>query len=68
MEATEWVRQNGRFPKASILNKEECSLYDWLRINLPKARSFLPERWEKLNKAFGEGWQFEFSASLRQKM
>ena len=64
-EATEWVRLNGRFPKSNLLNKKELSLYDELRKNLPKCGSVPSERWELLNKAFGEGWVARFRPGLR---
>jgi hypothetical protein len=37
-------------------------MYVWLRNNLPgtKRGSYTPARWEKLNDAFGEGWEADF--------
>ena len=32
----------------------------WLRVNLPGKPSHTPDRWKKLNDAFGEGWEADF--------
>jgi hypothetical protein len=32
-------------------------MYDWLYQNLPGKKSHTPDRWKKLNDAFGEGWE-----------
>ena len=54
MEADE-----GRFPKRNKKDKEEDSLYEWLRQCKPGGRNWTQARWEKLNEAFGEGWEKE---------
>ena len=55
----EWKRTKGRFPKANKKDKEENSLYRWLQECKPGGRSWTQARWEKLNEAFGEGWEKE---------
>ena len=55
----EWKRTKGRFPKANKKDKEENSLYKWLRKCGPGGRDWTQARWEKLNEAFGEGWEKE---------
>ena len=55
----EWKGTKGRFPKANKKDKEENSLYNWLRNCKPGGRSWTQARWEKLNEAFGEGWEKE---------
>ena len=52
----EWKRTKGRFPKANKKDKEEQSLYNWLKECKPGGRNWTQTRWEKLNEAFGEGW------------
>ena len=47
------------FPKKNRKDKEENSLYNWLSNCLSGRRSWTQERWEKLNEAFGEGWEKE---------
>ena len=55
----EWKRTKGRFPKANKKDKEEMSLYNWLMHCKPGGRTWTQARWEKLNEAFGEGWEKE---------
>jgi len=55
----EWKRTKGRFPKRNPKDKEETSLYRWLQECKPGGRSWTQARWEKLNEAFGEGWEKE---------
>jgi len=55
----EWKRTKGRFPKRNKKDKEENSLYNWLQECKPGGRSWTQARWEKLNEAFGEGWEKE---------
>jgi len=55
----EWKRTKGRFPKANKKDKEENSLYKWLNFCKPGGRNWTQARWEKLNEAFGEGWEKE---------
>ena len=52
----EWKRTKGRFPKTNPKDKEEDSLYRWLKHHKPGGRKWTQARWEKLNEAFGEGW------------
>ena len=55
----EWKRTKGRFPKGNRKDKEENSLYDWLKRCRPGGRNWTQARWEKLNEAFKEGWEKE---------
>jgi hypothetical protein len=55
----EWKRTKGRFPKTNRKDKEEWSLYNWLKRCKPGGRNWTQARWEKLNEAFGEGWEKE---------
>jgi len=55
----EWKQTKGRFPKWNPKDKEENSLYAWLKDCKPGAKSWTKARWEKLNEAFGEGWEKE---------
>ena len=55
----EWKQTKGRFPKRNPKDKEEWSLYDWLKDYKFGGRSWTQARWEKLNEAFGEGWEKE---------
>ncbi len=55
----EWKRAKGRFPKANKKDKEENSLYQWLQHCKPGGKNWTQARWEKLNEAFGEGWEKE---------
>jgi len=55
----EWKQTKGRFPKRNKKDKEEDSLYEWLRQCKPGGRNWTQARWEKLNEAFGEGWEKE---------
>ena len=55
----EWKQTKGRFPKNNKKDKEENSLYAWLKDCKPGAKSWTKARWEKLNEAFKEGWEKE---------
>jgi hypothetical protein len=55
----EWKQTKGRFPKVNRKDKEEWSLYYWLTQCKPGGRNWTQARWEKLNEAFGEGWEKE---------
>jgi len=55
----EWKQTKGRFPKANKKDKEEDSLYKWLKQCRRGGRDWTQARWEKLNEAFGEGWEKE---------
>jgi len=55
----EWKQAKGRFPKVNKKDKEETSLYTWLKDCKPGGKSWTQARWEKLNEAFGEGWEKE---------
>ena len=55
----EWKQTKGRFPKANKKDKEENGLYLWLLQFKPGGRNWTQDRWEKLNEAFGEGWEKE---------
>jgi len=60
----EWKRTKGRFPKWNKKDKEENGLYDWLRQCKPGCQNWTQARWEKLNEAFGEGWEKECFPNL----
>ena len=55
----EWKQTKGRFPKWNKKDKEERSLYKWLQNCKPGGKDWTQARWEKLNEAFGEGWEKE---------
>ena len=55
----QWKQTKGRFPKRNRKDKEEMSLYDWLKQYALGGRWWTQARWEKLNEAFGEGWEKE---------
>jgi hypothetical protein len=55
----EWKQTKGRFPKRNPKDKEENNLYKWLQKCKPGGRDWTQARWEKLNEAFGEGWEKE---------
>ena len=55
----EWKRAKGRFPKWNKKDKEENGLYQWLKRCKPGCQNWTQARWEKLNEAFGEGWEKE---------
>jgi len=55
----EWKQTKGRFPKWNRKDKEELSLYQWLQHHKPGGKAWTQARWEKLNEAFGEGWEKE---------
>ena len=57
--AKQWKIAKGRFPKNNKKDKVEQSLYNWLREYMIGQRQWTKERWEKLNEAFGEGWEKE---------
>ena len=37
-------------------------MYNWLHFNLPGKKCHTPARWKKLNDAFGEGWEADFTS------
>ena len=55
----EWKQTKGRFPKRNKNDKEEMGLYAWLKDYSFGGRRYTQARWEKLNEAFGEGWEKE---------
>ena len=59
-EARRWVSTTGRYPQPGSSDEVEKALRNFLYDNLPKQCSFRPERWDKLNKAFGAGWEYVF--------
>ena len=61
----EWKQTKGRFPKANKKDKEEDSLYQWLKQCRRGGRDWTQARWEKLNEAFGEGWEKECFPCLK---
>ncbi len=65
VQAKEWVGLHGRYPGHKIsADKLELSVYAWLYYNLPEQKSWRPERWDKLNETFGEGWGKAFCPGL----
>jgi hypothetical protein len=59
VEVKAWVVRHGRYPRQHK-TPAETSMYKWLRDNLPGKPSHTPDRWKKLNDAFGEGWEADF--------
>ena len=55
VEVKAWVVRHGRYPSSSRKNPVEESMYWWLRTYLPGKPRYTPDRWKKLNDAFGEG-------------
>jgi len=55
-----WVVRHRRYPGRKT--PAERSMYDWLRENLPGKKCHTPARWKKLNDAFGEGWEADFTS------
>ena len=65
VEVKAWVVEKGDFPRdGRRVSEEERSMYNWLRNNLPGKESHTPDRWKKLNDAFGEDWEADL---LRRK-
>ena len=62
-EVKAWVVRHGRYPRWHK-TPAETSMNNWLRDNLPgrKKGSYTPDRWKKLNDAFGEGWEADFTS------
>jgi hypothetical protein len=60
----EWKQTKGRFPKANKKDKEERGLYNWLQKCMLGCQNWTQARWEKLNEAFGEGWEKECFPNL----
>lgn len=56
----QWKKARGRFPKNNKNDKEEQSMYNWMREYMLGNRQWTKERWEALNEAFGYGWEKEF--------
>ena len=54
------VIRHRRYPSSSKKTPAERSMNQWLRKNLPGKPSHIPDRWKKLNDAFGEGWEADF--------
>jgi hypothetical protein len=61
VEVKVWVVRHGRYPSSRKTSAEK-SMYNWLYINLPGKKSHTPARWKKLNVAFGEGWEVDFTS------
>ncbi len=63
VEVKAWVVRHRRYPGQSNTSAE-TSMYYWLYHNLPwtKKGSYTPDRWKKLNDAFGEGWEADFTS------
>ena len=57
--AKQWKQTSGRFAKSNTKDKIESSLNLWLRRCMPGGLNYTKERWERLNVAFGEGWEKE---------
>ena len=60
VEVKAWVIRHRRYPSSSKKTPAERSMNQWLRKNLPGKPSHIPDRWKKLNDAFGEGWEADF--------
>ena len=55
-----WVVRHRRYP--GWKTSAETSMYWWLRKNLPGNQNHTSARWKKLNDAFGEGWEADFTS------
>jgi len=55
-----WVVRHHRYPGRKT--SAETSMYHWLYHNLPGNQNHTPARWKKLNDAFGEGWEADFTS------
>ena len=62
VEVKAWVVRHGRYPSSSKKNPAERSMNKWLYDNLPGNKSHTDARWKKLNVAFGEGWEADFTS------
>ena len=63
VEVKAWVVEKGDFPRnGRRASEEERSMYKWLRNNLPGGQSHTPDRRKKLNDAFGERWEADFTS------
>ena len=64
-----WVVRYGRYPSSSKNTPAERSMNNWLFQNLPwtKRGSYTPDRWNKLNDEFGEGWEADFGSRKRPR-
>jgi hypothetical protein len=60
VEVKAWVVRHHRYPGRKT--SAETSMYHWLYHNLPGGQSHTPARWKKLNDAFGEGWEADFTS------
>jgi hypothetical protein len=62
VEVKAWVVRHRRYPGQKT--PAETSMYNWLYRNLPRRKkgSYTPARWKKLNDAFGEGWEADFTS------
>ena len=60
VEVKAWVVRHRRYPGRKT--PAERPMYDWLYNNLPGKKSHTPDRWKKLNDAFGEGWEADFTS------
>ena len=65
VEVKAWVVRHRRYPGQSNTSAE-TSMYYWLYHNLPGKPSHTPDRWKKLNDAFGEGWEADFGKKARE--
>ena len=55
-----WVVRHRRYPGKKT--PAEKSMNTWLRTYLPGSPRHTPARWKKLNDAFGEGWEADFTS------
>ena len=64
----DWLYQNLPSYPGQSNTSAETSMYYWLYHNLPwtKKGSYTPDRWKKLNDAFGEGWEADFGKKARE--
>ena len=63
-----WVVEKGDFPRnGRRASEEERSMYNWLCRNLPGRPRYTPDRWNKLNDAFREGWEADFGSRKRPR-
>ena len=68
LEVKAWVVEKGDFPRnGRRASEEERSMYNWLCRNLPGRPRYTPDRWNKLNDAFREGWEADFGSRKRPR-
>jgi len=57
-----WVVEHREYPRKGKKTSAETSMNNWLRIYLPGKTRHTTDRWKKMNDAFGEGWEADFTS------